>query len=64
MDYIGHPVYNDPVYGKNKKTTSFGQFLHSKSIKFIHPITNEEIYREVDLPKEFKDYLNELDLSI
>ncbi len=64
MDYIGHPVYNDPVYGKNKKTTSFGQFLHSKSIRFIHPITNEEIYREVDLPKEFKDYLNELDSSI
>ena len=64
MDYIGHPVYNDPVYGKNKKATSFGQFLHSKSIRFIHPITNEEIYKEVDLPKEFKDYLDELDSSI
>ncbi len=61
MEYIGHPVYNDPVYGKNKKTTEFGQFLHSKSIKFVHPITGEQIYKEAELPKEFKDYLDELD---
>ena len=63
MEYIGHPVYNDPVYGKNKKTTSFGQFLHSKSIRFIHPITNKEIYFESVLPKEFKDYLESIDLE-
>ena len=55
MEYIGHPIYNDPVYGKSKKTTPFGQFLHSKSIRFIHPVTGEEIYREVPLPKEFQD---------
>ena len=63
MEYIGHPVYNDPIYGKNKKTTSFGQFLHSKSIRFIHPITNKEIYFESVLPKEFKDYLESIDLE-
>ena len=28
MKYIGYPVFNDPVY-TNKKTTEFGQFLHS-----------------------------------
>lgn len=61
MAYIGYPVYNDPVYGKSKKTTEFGQFLHSKSIRFIHPITNKEIFFEVDLPKEFQDYLDLLD---
>ena len=61
MEYIGHPVYNDPVYGKSRNTTEFGQFLHSKSIRFVHPITNELIYKEVDLPKEFQDYLNILD---
>ncbi len=64
MDYIGHPLYNDPLYGKNKKATVFGQFLHSKSIRFIHPITNKEIYKEVDLPKEFKDYLDEIDSTV
>ncbi len=60
MSYIGYPIYNDPVYGKSKKTTSFGQFLHSKSIRFIHPVTHKEIYFESPLPKEFQDYLNEL----
>lgn len=61
MAYIGYPIYNDPVYGRSSKTTPFGQFLHSKSIKFIHPITNKEIFFEVDLPKEFQDYLDELE---
>jgi len=60
MNYIGHPIVNDPVYGKSKKTTSFGQFLHSKNIRFIHPITKKEIYLESELPKEFKDYLGNL----
>ena len=63
MAYIGYPIYNDPVYGKNKKTTSFGQFLHSKKISFVHPITGELIEKEVDLPKEFKEYLEEIDIQ-
>lgn len=63
MAYIGYPIYNDPVYGKEKETTSFGQFLHSKKIKFIHPITNELLEYEVDLPKEFKDYLEEINTN-
>ena len=63
MEYIGHPIYNDPLYGKSKKTTSFGQFLHSKSIKFIHPITGKEIYKEVDLPQEFQSYIDELEIN-
>lgn len=57
MQYIGFPICNDPVYGKSKKTTPFGQMLHSKSIRFIHPITKKEIYLECDVPQEFKDYL-------
>ena len=57
MNYIGYPIYNDPVYGKSKKTTPFGQFLHSKSIRFIHPITKKEIYIESEVPKEFSNYL-------
>ena len=64
MEYIGYPIYNDPVYGKSKHTTEFGQFLHSKSIRFIHPITGQEIYYETELPKEFQDYLDYLDSTI
>ena len=59
LKYIGHPVVNDPLYG-NKNATSFGQMLHSTSIDFIHPVTNEHIHYEVEPPKEFKDYLDKL----
>lgn len=61
MNYIGYPIVNDPVYGKSKKTTPFGQMLHSKSIRFIHPRTGNEIYFESPLPKEFQEYLDSLD---
>jgi len=61
MEYIGYPVYNDPVYGKRKETTEFGQFLHSKEIRFIHPITKKEIHFESELPNEFQEYLDELE---
>ncbi|MBR4262083.1 MAG: RluA family pseudouridine synthase [Bacilli bacterium] len=57
MNYIGYPIYNDPIYGKRKNCTSFGQFLHSKSIRFIHPILKKEIYLECDVPEEFSNYL-------
>ena len=58
--YINHPIYNDPVY-TNDKCTSFGQFLHSCSLDFTHPITKEQMHFEVDLPNEFKLKLDELD---
>lgn len=58
--YIGYPVYNDPVYS-NKSTGDFGQFLHSYSMEFIHPITKEKVYFKRDVPKYFQDFLDKLD---
>lgn len=58
MDYIKHPIVNDPVYGNRKLFNDFGQMLHSKSIRFIHPITGKELYYEVDAPKEFYEILD------
>lgn len=63
LNYINHAVSNDPVYGNHKNTTSFGQMLHSKSIRFIHPITLEELYFEKTPPVEFLDYLKNLEVS-
>ncbi len=60
MKYIGYPVFNDPVYSK-KKSTSFGQFLHSAKITFTEPITKEKLTFSVPLPKEFQDYLDTLE---
>lgn len=57
MKYIGHPVVNDPVYGKGK-ANSFGQMLHAKTIGFIHPTTNEYLEFDSKLPDEFIEILD------
>lgn len=58
--YINHPIYNDPVY-TNDKCTNFGQFLHSKVLDFIHPITKQSMHFECELPEYFQSKLNELE---
>lgn len=60
MNYIGYPVYNDPVYN-TKKCTEFGQFLHSYKMDFIHPITKKEMHFEAPIPEEFKSFIDALD---
>lgn len=59
LSYIGYPIYNDPVY-QNKSTTEFGQFLHSKVIRFTHPITKKEMEFTSVLPKYFQDFIDKL----
>ena len=59
LSYIGFPVLNDPIYSK-EKATSFGQMLHSYSIKLKHPRTRKELFFEVEPPKEFQNKLQEL----
>lgn len=60
MKYIGYPVFNDPVYG-HQMIKEVGQFLHSKTIDFIHPITKEPMHFESALPTYFENYLNDLE---
>lgn len=59
LNYINHPVVNDPIYGKRKlDDKEFGQMLHAKTIGFIHPITKEYLEFSVDVPEKFKEILN------
>ncbi len=58
MNYIGHPVVNDPVYGKRKIINDFGQCLHAKTIGFNHPTTNKYMEFDSKLPQEFIDIIN------
>ena len=60
MEYIGFPIYNDPVYN-TKAATSFGQFLHSAKMTFKHPITGKEMNFECPLPAEFEDFISKLE---
>lgn len=60
MAYIGHPVLNDPLYGIKKQTSDFGQYLHAKTLGFIHPRTNQLMEFNSDIPQEFYDKIEEL----
>lgn len=59
MQYIGHPILNDPVYS-NKSEGSFGQYLHAYHLSFLHPITQEKMDFTAPLPSEFTEKLKEL----
>lgn len=60
MNYIDHPIVNDPVYGYNKLIDKeFGQMLHAYIIGFVHPVTNEYMEFKADAPKRFYEILEE-----
>lgn len=59
MNFINHPIVNDPLYGIEKETTDFGQMLHAYKLEFFHPLTNEKITLIAEPPKEFLDKINE-----
>jgi 23S rRNA pseudouridine1911/1915/1917 synthase len=61
MAYINHPLVGDPKYGRRKTDTENGQYLHAKSLGFIHPRTHEKLYFETDLPTFFKETLDTLE---
>ena len=59
LNYIGHPIVNDPVYGYKKlDDPDFGQMLHAKTIGFIHPITKEYLEFSSNPPKKFDEILD------
>lgn len=59
MNYIGHPVVNDPVYGRKKLIDETGQCLHAKTLGFIHPTTSKYMEFDSELPECFTNILNQ-----
>ena len=58
MDYIGHPVIGDPLYGSgNRKLYDAGQLLHAYKLTFVHPRNGKEMSFTAPLPKHFSDIL-------
>jgi 23S rRNA pseudouridine1911/1915/1917 synthase len=69
MKYIGHPLFNDEIYGGNKilKGTIFNKYkqfvencfeickrqaLHAKTLGFIHPVSQQEVLFNSELPED------------
>ena len=60
MNYIGHPLVGDYLYNERYyDKENVRPLLHSKSLSFIHPITGENLYIECELPKDFKERIDE-----
>lgn len=54
MNFIKHPIINDPLYGENNKIAfKTGQLLHAYKLTIIHPISKEQMTFEVKLPSHF-----------
>jgi len=60
MAYLGHPVAGDTLYGGKAVKGFEGQCLHAKTLGFVHPITNQEMRFDSDLPSWFSDFLRDL----
>lgn len=60
LEFIGHPVVGDAMYGKRKVIGTIGQYLHATELHFIHPSTNKEMVFTTPLPKYFTDFLDKL----
>lgn len=58
MNYINHPIVNDPVYGRRKLINETGQCLHAKTLGFIHPTTGEYMEFDSELPACFTEIQN------
>ena len=73
MNYKGNSIVGDKSYGKSKKKFkkidpniekkiyNFNrQALHAKSLSFIHPKTEKEVFFEADRPKDFDSLIKSL----
>ena len=73
MNFKGNPILGDKSYGKSKKVfkkindtiekkiNNFNrQALHAKSLGFIHPTTQKEIFFEAKRPKDFDELIKSL----
>ncbi len=57
--YLGTPLYGDTMYGTTDKDIS-RQALHCRSLTFFHPVKNERMTFEAEIPEDMKRLLNRL----
>ncbi|MFA7532820.1 MAG: RluA family pseudouridine synthase [Tissierellaceae bacterium] len=61
MAHINHPIVGDPVYSRRKN--EFGldkQMLHAYKLGFLHPVSKDYLEFEIELPRYFKDILENI----
>ena len=61
MQFIGHPIVGDEVYGRRKtiKDTQ-GQVLHAYKLELVHPTNKKKMTFEAKLPAYFQELLTKI----
>lgn len=59
LEAIGHPVVGDPRYGSGPRYGLRRQFLHSRRLAFTHPISDEPLAFESELPADLEEALEQ-----
>lgn len=58
--YIKHPIVGDKLYGYKNTIEMEGHALHAYKLAFEHPITQEAMEFEIDIPERMKLVIEEL----
>jgi 23S rRNA pseudouridine1911/1915/1917 synthase len=57
MQFIGHPLVGDPLYGVKKTLPIDGQALHAAVLGFRHPATDQYVECSAPLPEDMERLL-------
>ena len=59
MNFIKHPIVNDPLYGENHKISyESSQLLHAYELTLTHPVTKEQMTFNAPIPSHFIEAIN------
>ena len=62
LNYIGHPILGDDLYGKKSELIN-RQALHAYKVTFIHPIYKNKIEIVAELPNDMKDLVENYEIN-
>jgi 23S rRNA pseudouridine1911/1915/1917 synthase len=57
LAFLGHPVLGDDLYGP---ADGDGQYLHAKTLGFLHPVTGDYLEFSADPPEDFRAMVEKL----
>lgn len=70
FSHILHPIIGDRTHGCNKQNKFFKEqwdmitmLLHASELKFIHPITKQQIHLKANIQEEFKRVMDFMELD-
>lgn len=61
LSYIGYPIMNDPLYGKEVIDKEFGQLLHSEKLELDNPRDGKHLSFYQEAPERFYEIMKEVE---